>query len=46
MHTLLVNRLGGVRLFRNRVARLTDSSDMTIAVYRGGKVTKQQQHSL
>ena len=40
---VLVNRLGGLSLHRNSVVRLTFSSDMTIAVYRGLKATKKQQ---
>ena len=43
VHLALVNRLGGQSPARNRVVRLTDHPDMTIAVYRGCKTTKQQQ---
>ena len=43
MHEVLVNRLGGLRLPRKRVARLTDRPDMTLDVYRGRKTTIQQQ---
>ena len=43
MHEVLVNRLGGLRLPRKSVVRLTDSSDMTLDVYRGRKTTIQQQ---
>ena len=42
---VLVNRLGGLSLPRNRVVRvvrLIDRPDMTIAVYHGRKATKQQ----
>ena len=35
VHEVLVNRLGGLRLPRISVVRLTDRSDMTIAVYYG-----------
>ena len=35
VHEVLVNRLGGLRLPRISVARLTDRSDMTLAVYYG-----------
>ena len=37
MHLVLVNCLGGLRLPRNSIFRLTDRPDMTIAVYRGRK---------
>ena len=44
MHLVLVNRLGGLSLRRAGVVRLTcDRPDMTIAVYRGRKATKQQE---
>ena len=43
MHEVLVNRLGGLRLPRKSVVRLTDRPDMTLDVYRGRKKTKQQQ---
>ena len=43
MHEVLVNRLGGLRLPRKSVVRLTDRPDMTLDVYRGRKTTKQQQ---
>ena len=47
MHEVLVNRLGGLRLPRKSVVRLTDRSDMTLDVYRGRKTTmQQQQHCL
>ena len=41
MHLVLVNRLEDrdLSLSRNSVGRLTDRSDMTIAVYRGNKAT-------
>ena len=42
MHEVLVNRLGGLRLPRKSVVRLTDRPDMTLDVYRGRKTTKQQ----
>ena len=42
-HFVLANRLGGVSLPRNSVFRETDRPDITIAVYHGYKVTKQQQ---
>ena len=43
MHLVLVNCLGGLNLPRNSVVSLTDRPDMnmTIAVYRGCKATKQ-----
>ena len=41
MHEVLVNRLGGLRLLRKSVGRLTDRPDMTIDVCRGRKTTKQ-----
>ena len=43
MHEVLVNRLGGLSLPRKRVVRLTERPDMTLAVYRGRKTTKQLQ---
>ena len=43
MHEVLVNRLGGLRLPRKSVVRLTDHPDMTLDVYRGRKTTMQQQ---
>ena len=43
MHEVLVNRLGGLRLPRKSVVRLTDRPDMTLDVYRGRKTTMQQQ---
>ena len=44
MHEVLVKRLGGLRLPRKSVVRLTDRPDMTLNVYRGRKTaTKQQQ---
>ena len=46
MHEVLVNRLGGLSLLRKSVLRLTDSPDLTLAVYRGRKTTiQQQQHN-
>ena len=39
MHEVLVNRLGGLRLPRKSVVRLTDRPDMTLDVYRGRKTT-------
>ena len=39
MHEVLVNRLGGLRLPRKSVVRLTDRPDMTLDVYRGSKAT-------
>ena len=41
MHEVLVNRLGGLRLPRKSVVRLTDRPDMTLDVYRGRKTTIQ-----
>ena len=41
LHVALVNRSGGLSLPRNSVFMLTDRPDMTIAVYRGCKTTKQ-----
>ena len=43
MQEVLVNRLGGLRLPRKSVVRLTDRPDMTLDVYRGRKTTNQQQ---
>ena len=43
MHEVLVNRLGGLSLPRKSVVRLTDRPDMTLDVYRGRKITMQQQ---
>ena len=43
VHEVLVNRLGGLRLPRKSVVRLTDRPDMTLDVYRGRKTTMQQQ---
>ena len=43
MHEVLVNRLGGLSLPRKSVVRLTDRPDMTLDVYRGRKITIQQQ---
>ena len=43
MHEVLVNRLGGLSLPRKSVVRLTDRPDMTLGVYRGRKITIQQQ---
>ena len=37
MHEVLVNRLGGLRMPRKSVVRLTDRPDMTLDVYRGRK---------
>ena len=42
MHKVLVNHLGGLSLPRESVVRLTDHPDMTLDVYRGPKMTKQQ----
>ena len=46
MHSVLVNRLGILSLPRISVVRLTDRSDMTIAVCRGHRATTQHQLSL
>ena len=46
MHEVLVNRLGGLSLPRKSVVRLTDRPDMTLDVYRGRKITMQQQQNL
>ena len=43
VHEVLVNRLGGLSLPRKSVVRLTDRPDMTVDVYRGRKITMQQQ---
>ena len=43
MHEVLVNRLGGLSLPRKSVVRLNDRPDMTLDVYRGRKITIQQQ---
>ena len=42
-YVLLVYCIGGLSVSRNSVGRLTDSSDMTTAVYSGCITTKQQQ---
>ena len=39
VHEVLVNRLGGLRLPRKSVVRLTDRPDMILDVYRGRKTT-------
>ena len=41
MHEVLVKRLGGLRLPRKSVVRLTDRPDMTLDVYRGRNATMQ-----
>ena len=46
MHEVLVNRLGGLSLPRKSVVRLTDHPDMTLDVYRGRKITMQQQQQI
>ena len=43
MQEVLVNRLGGLRLPRKSVVRLTDRPDMILDVYCGRKTTMQQQ---
>ena len=43
MHEVLVNRLGGLSLPSKSVVRLTDRPEMTLDVYRGRKITTQQQ---
>ena len=43
VHEVLANRLGGLSLPRKSVVRLTDRPDMTLDVYRGRKITMQQQ---
>ena len=45
VHKVLVNRLGGLSLPRKSVVRLTDRPDMTLDVYRGRKITIQQQYN-
>ena len=42
LYEVLVNRLGGLRLSRKSVGRLTDRPGMTIDVYRGRKTTTHQ----
>ena len=42
MHFVLVNRLGGLRLPRNSVVRLTGRPDMTAGVYRGLKAIQER----
>ena len=46
VHEVLVNRLGGLSLPRKSVVRLTDRPDMTLDVYRGRKITMQQQQHI
>ena len=46
MHEVLVNRIGGLRLPRKSVVRLTDRPDMTLDVYCGRKTTQQQQQQI
>ena len=46
VHEALVNRLGGLRLPRKSVVRLTDHPHMTLDVYRGHKTTTQHNHDL
>ena len=46
MHEVLVNRLGSLSLPRKSVVRLSDRPDMTLDVYRGRKITMQQQQQL
>ena len=46
VHEVLVNRLGGQSLPRKSVVRLTDRPDMTLDVYRGRKITIQQQQGV
>ena len=43
MLEVLVNCLGDLSLPRKSVVRLTDSPDMTVAIYYGRKTTQQQQ---
>ena len=43
MQKVLVYRLGGLSLPRKSVVRLTDRPDMTLDIYRGRKMTIQQQ---
>ena len=45
MHEALVRRLGGLNLPRKSVVRLSDRPTRIIAVYRGRKITTQQQPS-
>ena len=45
-HEVLVNHLGGLRLPRKSVVRLTDRPDMTLDVYRGHKTAIQQQQQI
>ena len=45
VHLLQVNRVGGLNLPGNSVARLADRPDITIAVYSGRKATKQQEQN-
>ena len=42
VYEVLINRLGGLRLPRKSVVRLTDRPDMTLTVYHGQKTTQQQ----
>ena len=46
VHEVLVNRLGGLSLPRKSVVRLTDRPEMTLDVYRGRKLTTQQQQQI
>ena len=46
MHEVLVNRLGGLSLPRKSVVRLTDHPDMTLDVYRGRKITMQNNNNM
>ena len=46
MHEVLVNRLGGLRLPRKNLDRLTARPDMTLDVYRGRKTTIQYNQTL
>ena len=43
MHEVLVNPLVGLSLPRKSVVSLIDRPDMTLDVYRGRKITMQQQ---
>ena len=43
VHKVLVSRLGGLRLPRKSVVRLTDCHNMTLDAYCGHKTTTQQQ---
>ena len=45
MQEVLINRLGGLSLPRKSVVRLTDHRDMTLDVYRGCKMTIEQQQN-